>query len=123
VTDVLPIMVIPGRLTTNGRTITSAKKVDSSCASPSIALYVSSSIPTIKTRTVDSVDTLHVVEKPYTMSSLYIDPIKNPDVPHNVATSGCDLSIVSPIETIVKTMMTSHLTLFLACFPVIFSRF
>jgi len=61
VTDVVPVTVVPSRLTTKRRTITpAAKKVNSSCVSPFVAPSVSSSIPTIKTRSVDSVDTVYV---------------------------------------------------------------
>jgi len=85
------LKVVPGHVPTKRRIRTPvAKKVNSSCVSPYIAPSVSPSIPTKKTKYVDPIDVLHVVKKPHTITSLYVDPIKIHDGSHNVNTSDCD---------------------------------
>jgi len=94
VIDVVPISVVPSRIPIQKKTRTpAAKKIKSPCVSVSKTTFVSSSIPTSKTKEDNPINIVHVVKKPHTMTSLYIDPIKIQNVSHNVTTSTCDPTV------------------------------
>jgi len=112
VTDATLIFVVPGRVPAKRRTRTPAvKKVKSSCVSSSVTPSSSLSISTNKTKSNDPIEFMHTVKKPHTMTSLYTDPIKIPDVIHNIATSECNHivpNVVSSIGTFEKPVSDSR---------------
>jgi len=73
ITDVVPILVVPGHVPTKTRTRThAAKKTKSKNVSKSETPYVSVSIPSSETR---SGNPISIFKQPHTMTSPYVDPI------------------------------------------------
>jgi len=94
ITDATPIPIVPGRVPTKRRTKTlvvkKAKPLNvSEPFNPSMLVQ----LPPSDVRNVESPV---IVKKPHSMTSLYVDPLKFPNVDHDVVTSAKD-SVISNV--------------------------